>query len=353
MRRAGLFPPFSFKQKNMDCFDNLISIKTACEGTLPTPSSGLYIEDLGITCKEADFYINNDYASGQALIIDKIKFATTLVRNHIANNFAQYIDSKSLVDSDVLGKPQDSLQLKSGIVGTLGGISLKLHNNQSYFNVFVSSISLQISTTQDVPVLVYDLISGQLLDTFTVPCEANVITQYIVNKTYGSYKRKLDLIFVYDTEDISSNTTILETNGCAYCNGYVYDNYYIAAAPVYLSESAAKIRSSLTTTNHTFGLSVTYSVQCALDKWLCELSNLMAMPILWQTGIQIMEYATKYSKRQTSSVNIDAEQNQKRLDAYQVGYAKSINSTIQKMVIPKRDSCFYCEDVVKFRIVLP
>lgn len=337
----------------MDCFDNLISIKTACEGTLPAPSSGLFIEDFGITCKEASNYINDEYTSGQEMILDKIRLATTLVRAHIANNFSQYMDSKSIIDSDVLGHPGDSLQLKSGIVGTLGGISLKLHNNQSYFNVFISSISLQISTTQDVPVMVYDLISGQLLDTFTIPCEANIISNYIVNKVYGSYKRKLDLIIVYDTEGISSNTTIIKTNGCQYCNGFVYDNYYIAAAPVYLGESSAKIRSSLTTTTHTFGLSVTYSIQCALDKWLCENANLMAMAIGWQSAYLIIEYALNYSKRQTSSVNIDAEQNMRRLEAYKIGYSKSINSTMGKMVVPKKDTCFYCEDVVKFRSVLP
>jgi hypothetical protein len=333
------------------CFDNLISIKSIC--TTSTGSSPFYIEDIGITAEEAGYYINSEYSNGAELITDKIRFATDIVRKTIQNHFAEHIISKSLIDSQRLGDPQDSLSLKSGVASTYGGISLTLTNTQSYFNVFVNEISLQVNVTQDVSVYVYDLVTGKLLDTLVVSCVANEISTKTVNKTYSSPKRKLDLIFVYDTENISSNTTTINTYGCTTCNGYSYTNYYINSAPIYLGENDTKIRSSLTSGTHTFGLTVNYSIQCSIENWLCEIANYMAMPILYQTGIEIMNYALFYSKRQTSSVNIDAETNQKRLDMYKQAYNDALEATIKKINLPTNDVCFKCNEWVRSTVILP
>ena len=174
-----------------------------------------------------------------------------------------------------------------------------------------------------------------------------------VNKTYTSYKRKLDLIFVYDTEGISSNTTQLSNAGCSSCNGYTYSNFYITSSAVSLLEAGTKIRSSLTSSQHTYGLSVNYSIQCSIDNWLCEISNLMALPILYRSGMEIMEYALHYSNRQTSNINIDAERNRERLEAYTNKFNESIQATVDKIQIPKNDRCFICNQAVKHIIALP
>lgn len=333
------------------CFDNLIAIKSTCNGV--TGSSGLFIEDIGITASEASYYINDEYTNGAALITDKIRFATDIVRKTISSHFASHIISKSLIESQLLGHYQDSLQLKAGSAATLGGISLTLNNYNSYYNVFVNAISLQVNVTQDINVLVYDLVSGALLDTITVSAVANTIVTKTVNKTYSSPKRKLDLIFVYDTDGISSNTTLLSTTGCTHCTGYTYSNTYVSSNAIYLADSSAKIRSSLSTTTHTYGLSVNYSIQCSIENWLCEMANQMALPILYKTGEEIMTYATMYSKRQTSSVNIDAEQNEKRRLAYQSAYMDALEATIKKINLPKYDPCFKCNEAVRSVVILP
>jgi hypothetical protein len=333
------------------CFDNLIAIKSLCSGV--SGSSGLFIEDIGITADEAGQYINSEYQNGKLFIEDKIRFSTDIVRKTISNHFAGHITTKSLIDSQLLGHYQDSLQLKAGSAATLGGISLTLTNSNSYYNVFVNAISLQVNVTQDIDVLVYDLISGSLLDTITVSAVANEIVTKTVNKTYSSPKRKLDLIFVYDTEGISSNTTLLSTTGCTSCNGYRYSNNYISSNAIYLEDSDTKIRSSLTTTTHTFGLSVNYSIQCSIENWLCEVANQMALPILYYTGMEIMRYALYYSNRQNSSVNIDAETNQKRLDFYTQAYNEALEATIKKINLPKYDPCFKCNEVVRHAVILP
>lgn len=335
----------------MTCFDSIIGIKSKC--TTSTGSSTFFIEDIGITADYAGQYINSEYSSGIEFVEDKIRLATDLVRKTISNHFSDHIITKSVIDSQLLGHYQDSLSLKSGIVATYGGINLNLTNYNSYFNVFVNAISIQISTTQTIPVYVYDLISGTLIDTINISAIANTIVTKTVNKTYSSPKRKMDLIFVYDTEGISSNTTTLRYDGCASCSGYQYTNSYISATPIYLGENDTKIRSSLTTGTHTFGLSINYSVQCSIENWLCELANLMAMPILYKTGMEIMTYALYYSNRQNSGINIHAERNQKALDLFTQSYNEALEATIKKINLPKGDVCFKCNEFMRSAIILP
>lgn len=333
------------------CFDNLIGIKSGC--SLVTGSSSFYIEDIGITEKEADMYINSEYRNGSELITDKLAFASELVKKTVSNHFAAHIITKTLIESQNLGEYQDSLNLKSGAVGTLGGINISLVNQNSYFQVYVNSVSLQLSTTQNVNVLVYDLISGTLLDTIVVACTANTISTTYVNKTYQSPKRKLDLIFVYDTEGLSSNTTYINNGTCLTCTGGVYRNAYITSSAINLLEASTKIRSSLTGATHTYGLSVNYSVQCSMDNWLCEITNILALPILYKFGEEIMNYSLYYSNRQNSKTNIDYERNKERLLMYQTEYNKALEATIKKINLPKGDICFKCNESVKNVVILP
>jgi hypothetical protein len=333
-----------------DCFTDIIGIRSACATAVS--SSGMFIEDIGITTKECDSYINSEYKNGLELIQDKMDFASRVLKATITNEFSSKINTASLIDSKLLGQYQDSLQMKSGISGSLGGISITLNNTQSYYDVFVNSVSLQLDYTGSVDVLVYDLISGVLLDTLAVDCVTNEISTKVINKVYSSPKRKMDLIFVYDTTGKSSNNTILY-QGCGPCQAYKYNNYYLSAAPIYLESSAAKIRSSLQGGAHTFGLSVNYSIQCSIDKWICEIANLMAFPLLYKTGELIMEYALMISKRINSDVSVDAERNERKLSAYANAYNDHLASSIKKIRLPKNDRCFSCNESAIIKIILP
>lgn len=332
------------------CFENIIGIKTGC--STPVSTSGFYIEDTGITTTECEQYINKDYASGQALIEDKISFAVSQIKTLIGNHFASYINVKSLIDSQVLGTTQDNLVAKSGIASNYGGINLTLNNSDSYYSVFVNSVSLQLDYTGDVNVLICNLLTGEILDTIVVNCVDNAISIGYVNKVYSSSKQKLDLVFIYDTTGKTSINTILNSD-CVTCNGYKYSNTYITSAPIYFPTADLKIKSSLSQGTHTFGLSVNYSVQCSLDKWLCQIANLMALPILYKASAEIMNYAVYFTKRNTSNANIDYERNKERLAMYEAKFSEAMDATLKKIVMPKNDRCFLCNDEFRTAIILP
>lgn len=331
-----------------NCISEILGIRSACTNQVST--STLFIEDIGITPDDCDSYIDSTYKNGAELIKDKIQFAAKIISGTIRNEFSSKIITKSFIDSKQVGQYQDSLQLMTGNVG-LGGVSTTLKNTTSYLDMFVHSVSLQLNYQGNVDVFVYDLISGELLDTIKVNCQTNRISTTVVNKSYSSYKRKLDLIFVYDTTGKQSNYTLIH-QGCGHCNGYVYNDGYVNAQPVYLDSNATKVRSSLKGNSHSFGISINYSVHCSIDKWLCEVSNFMGLPLLYKTGELIMDYALS-SKRFNSETNVDAERNEKRRLAWIAAYNESLAATIQKIQIPKKDPCFICNTPVKNLIITP
>ena len=335
----------------MNCFDNIIGIKTGC--SIIEGSSALYIENLGITCQEADSYINDDYENGQALIEDKIAFATTTVKKTITNNFSGAINTRQFLKSETLGHYQDNLQLQSLSAGNYGGINWSLNNTSSYLDGFFNSISLQVDHTGDIDVFVYNLITGKLIDTITIPCIAGEISTKIINKTYSSDRERLDLIFVYDTSAIQSYKCTYDYAGCGSCSGFRYSNYYVSSTPILIDQGVQKIRSNITSQSHTYGLSLNYTVQCNFESWLCNVSNLLAMPILYLAGEEIMNYAILSSNRNNSDSNIDYERNEKRRDFFSQKHLENMGATMNNLVLPKNDTCFICNEPVRSRVILP
>lgn len=335
----------------MECYNDLIGIKSGCAVTEST--SGLYIEDLSITCQEADDYVNADYENGEKLIDDKISFASKIIGKTIQNYFASQINTRQLIDSQMLGYSQDDLVLMNAVASNLGGISLSLLNKSSYFDVFVNEISLQVNYTGSVNVLVYNLVTGKLIDTIAIDCVAQEVSTKIVNKTYSSNRKKLDLIFVYDIDTIQSYKTLLRYDNCASCSGYVYSNSYITATPLIIDSASAKTRTNIVSQTHTYGMSINYSVQCSFENWLCNMSNMLALSILYKAGEEIMSYAILSSNRNNSNTNIDLERNIERRDAFHAAYVEQLTVVMKGMVLPKNDVCFSCKEVMRSVIILP
>jgi hypothetical protein len=334
----------------MTCLQNIIGYKGNCSSVQST--SGLYVEDIGITASECDFIINKEYANGDEFLKDKIRLASELVSKTITNHFASYINPKTFIDGKTLGFYKDNLIYRAGD-NDYRGIGISMTNEHSYLKIYINSLSLQTDYTGNVDVKVFNLITNKEIDSFTVPCVADEISTIQINKEYNVGKGRLDLIFVYDTTGIQGNTAMLDFVGCTSCNGYVYSNGYISSRGLSVGLNQDKLRMNTKNISHTAGMSINYSVQCAPEKWICELGNLISLPILYKLGMEVMNYAIYYSKRQTSNVNVDAEINKERLQMYTEEYNKALESSIKKINMPKGDVCFKCEEYIKSAIILP
>lgn len=335
----------------MSCFDNIISVKGGCNDV--TPLSGYYINNL-VSLDELNSFVGKEYADGEALAVDKITFATQQITGIVYNHFASKFRANSLLDGMRVGFPSDNLQVKAGSAATYEGINLELCNTSSFLDVHISTISLQVDVTANVSVYVYNLITGLLLDTIVVPAVAGKIVTANVGKTYSADRRKLNLIFVYDTSAINSyNTTINNTNGCASCGGNTYSNSYMTYRGVSIPSASQKIKSNLVSQSDTAGLSVVYSVSCNHSEWLCTFNNLIALPILYKAGAEIMEYARLQSKRTNSNITIDLEKLKERNDIYELKFRELLDGILQNLKLPSDNRCFECNPRSRHTVILP
>jgi len=334
-----------------NCFNNIITVKGGCSDT--TPLSGYYINDL-VSLDELNSFVGNEHKDGEALALDKIQFAIKQITGMVFNAFSNKFKANSLLDGMRIGFPSEYLVAKQGTNGTYKGINFELCNHSSFLDVHISTISLQLDVTQDVDVKVFNLTTGELVDTITISAVAGKIVTVPFGKTYESDRRRLNLIFVYDTTGINSyTTTINNTNGCLSCGGNQYTNSHVLYRGINIPTASQAIKSNINTQGDTAGLSIVYSITCNHKEWLCTFANLLSLPILYKAGAEIMQYARLQSKRANSNTFIDLDKLSERQDLYELKYRELFDGIIQNIKLPTDVQCFECNPRSRNTIILP
>ncbi len=339
---------------NPGCFDDLIALRGACYDTVPT--SSLWLNDLGIDMNFVGQVITKDYKDADDFFNRKRDFAVRMVSNQIHNFLRPKYKASTVIENFRIGQGEDNLKQVVGS-GFLKGIEIDLCQSRSYLDVYVSEIALQISTTQSVDVLVYDLVQNKLLDTITVDCVANEITRVYIKKTYKAERRGLDLFIGYDSTGISANTTRLKKN-CINCSGNYQSeisNSYSKIRAVQIDQSGQIIKSNLDYLNETGGLSVVHSLGCNHENWLCSISNQMAFPILYKTAALMIDHglSATQDQRANTTVTINKELWKERMDRMEFYYSESMNNLLQNIKPPSDEICFACKDNLRHVIMLP
>lgn len=337
----------------LECFDDIIGLRGSCD--TPTSNSGLWIDDIGIDLEELDSIINKGASDSVSFFEGKRDFAIKQIIALIHTHFSDKYKSNTVLDSKRIGFAKEN-QEAAAAAATLKGIEIELCNQDSFVDIFVSSISLQANTNGAVNVLVYDLFQNKLLDTIAITAVSGQVVTVYPNKTYKSNRKELDLIFVYDATNFSSVKTTITKGGCTSCGdggSMTKLSSYLSARSISVLSADAKIESNLTAGTDTGGLSIVYSIQCNYDDWLCTISNAIALPILFKTGYEIMDYAYHNSKRLNSTTTIDWENLVRRRDEYNTRYQDAINTLLTNIKLPSDEKCFECRQKSKNVVILP
>lgn len=338
----------------LECFEDIVGLRGGCEE--PISNSGLWIDDIGIDLTEIDSLINNSQVSSIDFFEKKRDFAIKQIINTIHTHYSDKYKSNSVLRSGRIGFTKEN---KEEVLASanMKGIEIELCNQDSFVDVFISSISLQVNTTGTVNILVYDLFQGKLLDTIPISAVSGEIVTVYTNKLYKSNRKALDIIFVYDATLFSSvKTTVTNGSGCKSCGdggSMVNLNQYLSTRSITIGMADAKIESNLMASPDTGGISLMYSIQCNYDEWLCTISNLMAMPILFKTGYEIMDFGVSNSRRLNTSTTINIDDLKARKEEYNLRYQNSIESLLQNIKLPNDEKCFECRQKSKHVVILP
>lgn len=334
------------------CFTNLISIGGCRNEAVPT--SGLMMNEIGITLPELEQYISGDYVTGEALFSTKLKFSLNVVFNSLQAFLSPKYKAHSIISSSRAGQFLDNKVIVAGQANFLKGIYFDLINTDSYVDIFIAQVSLHTDFTGDIPIYFYDLVQDRILETLTMTAVAGEVSILAVNKVFKSNRKKLSLAIVYDSEGINSYRTVLRTD-CSGCSDPYITNQYLRIKGVKLPELLPKIVSNVSAQQDTAGTSVEYSIQCNHSDYLCDKNNLIAMPVIYLTAMQLMEYAMNISvnTRANTTVTINRDVLKDRYEFYKEWYKFYMKTLLNNILIPSDDKCFVCMQKSKHVIIEP
>jgi hypothetical protein len=335
----------------MSCLDNIIGIDKKCSPD--TPSSGLYLQNLpGVTVKLADVAADEETASGVDLINEKITYAKDQILQDVREYLLPHMKVNSVIESETVGYYHDNLESVAADVGYRKGIQIKI-DHYPYLEFYINSIKLQSASSGATSIYIYNLTTGKLLDTIAITTVADVPTEVIVQKAYKTDKQKLNLFIAIDgaaTTYKSSLSYGQVTGSCTSCSGG-YRNSYAVFNNIMISSGGAFIESNKRSTTYTSGLSVNYSINCSIENFVCNMSNLFAWPILQNTGAELMR-ELMFSRRLNSIIIIDKAKNEQMREEFDAEYVKSMDRILKNISIPD-DVCFKCKQRVKNVVRVP
>jgi hypothetical protein len=334
------------------CLANIIGLDTNCGGVVPT--SGIYASQVGITENFLSQIITSDFSGVLDFHRKKLDFAIDSVVNTIHTYLQPKYKAVSVVENFKTGIILEN-RVTINPSNTYKGIVFDLNSERSYLDFYLSSIELFVNYTGTIPVLVVDLLEGQILETINVSVVAGQIAEVYPFSSYASKKRRLQIYVCYDTTGIQAYKTVLKNTNCSSCSpSYRLRNSYenIQSATIPLTSNF--MRSNVSMSNDTGGLSVTHSLNCNHRDWLCSISNMMVYPILYKYAEVVLEFALHEAPNErlnTTDTN-NADLLQKRLESAQSKFAESMNGVLQNMKVPQDEKCFSCKESSRHAIVI-
>lgn len=331
-----------------NCFENIIGIKGQC-GPITEPSSGLYVQDLPfIDLKVADSVLEQE-DSGVQFIKDKLNYSVNIVKSEINSRLMPFYKQKSVIESNVIGYyDEDMAAVAAGAF--YRGVRVYI-DQYPYLEFKVSKIALYSSDfTGNKTIKVWDLRTGEEIDSFDIAVTAGQITYVEVNKKYYSEKQRINLFFGYEASDVDSFQTSANrgTRGCNTCdmNDTNITGRYFSYNAGQIATGATKIQSNVDFTGYTGGLSLQYSVECGSDAFLCSIKDRLAFAILHKFGVSMCDEVMYGSKRVNSVTTIDKTKAQALKEDFELKYQSAMDDVLWNLSLPN-DICFKCKQLVK------
>ena len=347
------------------CYDKLLGLK-GCDRAEPT--TGLYIDDLGINQTLLGQLITNQYKSGVELFDAKLAFAWRKMSSDMLSRLSPMMKADTVIDSKRIGQVltnASNIDLALG-AGKYAGIRVTIDPNQlSFLNFYLSSLQIDIYTMAvPVEIFVFDMQTQKLVGSFFYQSEA---VEEFIGRTYKANRRKLDLAFVY--ESLYDTTKMITKKGSCYdCGGGIRSVHicpFVDAIGIELTTDGLNVLSSKAK-KYTQGMSMLYNVNCDREAWLCSIGGLMAMPLAYATAVEIFNYGLQISPNQrvntSVSVNIGskpfatADANDGMIAARDVAatrYNEELAAMLQNMRLPDDSNCFDCRKNMKYVTALP
>lgn len=339
---------------NNSCFDNIIGLRGTCAD--PVSTSDLWINDIGISQKELDAIVTEDFVDGIDLFNKKLNHSINAVTSQVYSNFAPRYKAFSQLENQRIGYYSDNQKFTATTAGWLYGQHLTVYNDDSFVDLNISQLNLMVNASGTYDLLVYDLTENKLLDTIQIDTNTGEIGKTFPSKKYLSGREKRELLICYDPDGASySEMSLNKSKGCSSCNTGAYKNDYLHSQGVKILASDDKIIENLVQIQGGGGISIMYSLSCNHREWICSSTSILAMAIFYYTAFEIMDFAMLNSPNEKLNTTtwLNSDLIEKRRAEYYDRFTASFKDALKNIVLPSDSKCFVCKQPSRYATMLP
>lgn len=299
-------------------------------------------------------------APGLKLISDIISFAQNKIRIDVLANLQGCLKRTTILRQEVTGFYRDFENLLTVAGAFRRGIQLKV-DSDPYVEIYIRKIRLFLNVAIVSNILVYDLIEGRQIDSIPFTSVANEIIDVIINKAYGSDKQEINLLFTYDGSLAAGyRSTTSKGGNCTGCGG----NRFVSSQGAQIAAGAAIQDSNVTNGSETYGMSITYALNCTVEPFLCSIREFLQYPTLYLAASMLMEHA-QYDQRINSFITIgkgdhkelaikyEQEYNVQLFGGYNEDGTRKIQQGIMDSLSLPEDLCFKARAKIRNVTSLP
>jgi hypothetical protein len=336
------------------CFTNIIGLRGTCEEAVST--SGLWANDVGISEDQLNEIVTSDFINGRDLFNKKLEHSIIVITSKVYASFASKFKAFSQIENERIGFFKDNLSYINTQAGYLYGQHITLTNYDSFLDLFVSQLNIQVDISGTYDIYVFDLMQNKLIDTFQIDAIAGEISATFPAKKYLSGREKLDLFIGYNPTGARYNDASSKRGGsCFSCGGGSYANEYVRATGARILVAGDKIVSGVESITGTGGLSIVYSLSCNHREWICSSSAVLAIPLYYYLAFEIMDFALHNSPndRLNNTVWLNKDLIEQRRKEYYDRFNQSFTDTMQNISLPSDSKCFICKQPIRYATMLP
>jgi hypothetical protein len=309
------------------CLTTLVSSGFACDAS-PAPNT---LKQIGISETMLSAVIGDEYQNAQQLVNEKIAFCESQIYQEAAGYMSRGAYNASLIDSRTVGERKTGT--KPAYTGT-GGFIIDLDvcsNNVPDLAINISNISLHVQFTGNITLKAWNITENKEIFSQVVAVTSGVLTNVPVNIQAKNGRKPSKIAIGYTKTGIVSEAYTMYAD-CQTCP--------IKQCGMYVHGYGADFDTStwaITRNGHMSGMSIDYSLSCLYEKVVCANQHLMALPMLYKVGAELMMYALNTYRYNDT----EKEKFQNYLNHFASNYSTKMEFAFSNLRLPNNE-CFGC-----------
>ena len=309
-----------------------------------TPTSGRYVNSLpGISLYDVDSIANKEQVTF-ANVWDDVQERASIqlfsrLRKELSNKYKLNGLQHSIgLTKNITTNTTSASAKYRGLVIDLDNFTSEQHYVSSNFQqINVQQLRLYLPSAQNVPIKIFDLITGTQIYSSTITGIQGWNTLE-VNEKYSSRK----IFIAYNaTSVIGSELYVSEDDMCCGdCNVYLHGGESSITTSVY--------ENGVTKANNSFGLSPLVTVECTYDTLVCNNKEIFLNSYWYLLGVELMNERI-FSPRINKLTTVDANKGRELKEYFEQMFEKEIVNAVSGINIDLCDCCVDCNSPIQIK----